>query len=104
MDAFTKTVILTTILTITVFGAIIFMAIGNLDKIPSIETGTVLSKQTFPDATQANYTITLSDQRTLYILNDSLLYSSLQENQTYVFTCHLDFNRKMTFIDEASEK
>jgi hypothetical protein len=104
LDAFTKAVILTTILTIAVFGAIIFIAIDNLDKIPSIETGALLSKQTFPDATQADYTITLSDQRTLYILNDSLLYSSLQENQTYVFTCHLDFNRKMAFIVDASEK
>jgi hypothetical protein len=72
----------------------------NQAKIPDVEQGTVLSKQVLSNST--NYSIALSDGKTLYVLNNPSLFESIKENQLYTFNCHIDFNNKMTIIDEIS--
>ena len=103
MDAFKLTVILGIVVTIGIFAGIIFIAQDSIDnaKIPDIERGLVVSKAPISDTRPANYTVNLSDGKTLYIQNNATLYQSIIENQSYVFTCRLDFNNKMTLIDQA---
>jgi hypothetical protein len=103
VDAFKLTIILAIVATVGVLAGIIFISQDAIEnaKIPDIERGLVLSKSPISDTRPANYTINLSDGKTLYIQNNATLYQSILENQTYVFTCSLDFNNKMTLIDKA---
>ena len=100
MDAVKKAVIATVFLIIIIFGLIIQLGVSNLTFIPNDERGTIQSKTTLTDA-EANYMLTLTDGKTLFILNNADLFLSLQENQTYAFSGHLDFYKKMTFVDSA---
>ncbi len=103
MDAFKLTIILTIAATAGILGGIIFITQDSINnaKIPDVERGLVTSKAPLSETLQANYTVNLSDGKTLYILNNSTLYQSILENQTYVFTCYLDFNNKMILIENA---
>ena len=101
MDAVKKAVIATVFLIIIIFGLIIQLGVSNLTFIPNDERGTIESKTTLTNA-EANYTLTLTDGKTLFILNNTDLFLSLLENQTYAFSGHLDFYKKMTFFDSAS--
>jgi hypothetical protein len=103
VDAFKLTIILAIVATVGVLAGIIFISQDAIEnaKIPDIERGLVLSKSPISDTRPANYTVNLSDGKTLYIQNNATLYQSILENQTYVFTCSLDFNNKMTLIDKA---
>jgi hypothetical protein len=101
MDVFKTTVIIVIIISLGALGTIFYItqdAISNA-KIPDVQTGLVTSKFPTYDKPPANYTVNLSDNRALYILNDSALYDSILENQTYVFNCRIDFDNKMTLIE-----
>jgi len=100
MDAVKKAVIATIFLIIIILGLIIQLGVSNLAFIPSDERGTIQSKIT-STSEEANYMLTLTDGRTLFILNNTALFLSLHENQTYAFSGHLDFYKKMTFVDSA---
>jgi hypothetical protein len=104
VDAVTKTVLLTVVLSIVIFGFIVFLTANDISqaKIPDVEQGTVLSKQVLSNST--NYSVTLSDGKTLYVQNNSSLFESIQENHTYVFNCRIDLNNEITIIDKISEK
>ena len=104
MDAFKTTVIIAIIVSLGALGTIFYIAqdaISNA-KIPDVQTGLVISKAPVADELQANYTLTLSDNRQLYISNDMTLYNVILENQTYVFSCRIDFNNKITLIENAT--
>ena len=103
MDAFKLTIVFTIVLSIGIIAGIMFIAqdMINSTKIPDVERGVVASKAAISDNHLANFTVNLSDGKTLYIQNNGTLYQSILENQTYVFTCRIDFNNKMTLIDNA---
>ncbi|MCL4410156.1 MAG: hypothetical protein M1356_07590 [Gammaproteobacteria bacterium] len=103
MDAFKLTVILTLVVAAGILGALFFITQDSIDnaKIPDVERGLVTSKAPVSDNHPADYTVNLSDGKILYIQSNSTLYQSILENQTYVFTCRIDFNNKMTLIDSA---
>lgn len=104
MDAFKTTVIIIIIVSLGALGTIFYItqdAIINA-KIPDVQTGLVISKNPIFDKPPANYTVNLSDNRALYISNNVALYDSIIENQTYVFICRIDFNNKITIIENAT--
>ncbi len=103
MDVFKLTIILTTIVSVGILAGIMFIAqdMINNAKIPDVQRGLVASKAPVLDNHPANFTVNISDGKTLYIQNNATLYQSILVNQTYVFTCRVDFNNKMTLIDSA---
>jgi hypothetical protein len=104
MDKFKLVIIIAMLVSLAMLGAIVFIsqdAINNA-KIPDVERGIVISKAPVLDSHPANYTVNLSENRALYILNNPALYQSIQENQTYLFQCRIDFNNKMTIINNAT--
>ena len=103
MDAFKLTIIFTIVVSVGILAGIIFIAqdMINNAKIPDVERGVVASKAPVLDSHPANFTVNLSDGKTLYIQNNATLYQSILVNQTYVFTCSIDFNNKITLIDNA---
>ena len=104
MDAFKTTVIIAIIVSLGALGTIFYItqdAMSNA-KIPDVQTGLVISKAPVADKPQANYAVTLSDNRQLYISNNMTLYNGILENQTYVFSCRIDFNNKITLIENAT--
>ena len=103
MDAFKLTIIFTVIVSVGILTGIMFIAqdMINNSTIPNVERGLVSSKAPVSDNHPANFVVNLSDGKTLYIQNNATLYQSILENQTYVFTCSIDFNHKMTLIDRA---
>jgi hypothetical protein len=104
MDKLKAVVIVAILVLLATSGAIFFIgqdAINNA-KIPDVERGTVLSKAPLSDSNPTNYTVTLSENRVLYIVNNPSLYQSIQVNQTYTFECRIDFNHKMTVVDVAT--
>ena len=103
MDEFKIVIIVAILVSLATLGTIIYIsedAINNA-KIPDITRGIVTSKTVITDKPSANYSITLSDGRTLYIQNKSALYESIivNENQTYTFDCRIDYNNNMVLID-----
>jgi len=103
VDAFKLTIIFTVVVSVGILAGIMFIAqdMINNAKIPDVDRGLVASKAAISDNDLANFTVNLSDGKKLYIQNNATLYQSILENQTYVFTCHIDFNNKMTLIDHA---
>jgi hypothetical protein len=103
VDAFKLTIIFTVVVSVGILAGIMLIAqdmINNV-KIPDVERGLVSSKAPVSDSHPANFTVTLSDGKTLYVQNNATLYQNILENQTYIFTCRIDFNNKMTIIDNA---
>jgi hypothetical protein len=104
MDAFKTTVIIAIIVSLGALGTIFYItqeAISNA-KIPDVQTGLVISKAPVADKPPANYTVTLSDNRQLYISDNITLYNGILENQTYAFGCRIDFKNKITLIENAT--
>jgi hypothetical protein len=103
LDAFKITIIFAVVVSVGILAGIMFIAqdMINNAKIPDVERGLVASKASVSDNHLANFIVNLSDGKTLYIQNNATLYQSILENRTYVFTCHIDFNNKMTLIDKA---
>jgi hypothetical protein len=97
-DAFTLAVILVVIISIVTAGIIILITQNNLTSIPSVERGTIVSKNIL----NANDSVVvLSDGKTLHILNNTPLYMSLLENQKYVFNCFFNYDEKITIINSV---
>ena len=103
VDAFKLTIIFTVVISIGILAGIMFIAQDMINdaKIPDVERGLISSKAAISDSHLANFTVNLSDGKTLYIQNNATLYQSILENQTYVITCRIDFNNKMTMIENA---
>ena len=104
MDEFKIIVTIAILVSLVTLGTVIFIAqdaINNV-KILDVERGLVISKAPVSDSHPANYTVNLSENRALYVLNNKTLYESIQENQSYLFECRIDFNNKMTIIDSAT--
>ncbi len=104
MDEFKIVVIVTILISLAVLGGTIYFlqdAISNAN-IPEVTRGLVVSKAPVSDNHPANYTISLSDNQVLYILNNPSLYQHILENQSYVFDGRIDFNNKMTIIENAT--
>lgn len=100
-DVFTLTFVLAIVVAVIAGGVVFLVTQNNLTAIPSIERGLVVSKT----VVSANETeIGLSDGKTLHILNNTPLYLSLQENQSYVFNCLFNYNTKITFIEKAQNE
>jgi hypothetical protein len=104
LDEFKIVVIIAILISMATLGAIIYISQDTINnaKIPDVTRGLVISKAPTSDNSLANYTVNLSDNQVLYILNNSVLYDNIIENRSYVFDCRLDFNNKITFIDNAT--
>jgi hypothetical protein len=104
MDAFKIVVVVAIIVSVATLGTIIFISENAIDnsKIPDVTRGLVVSKGVVLDSHPANYTVNLQDNQALYILNNPSLYELIQENQSYIFDCRIDFNNKMTLIENAT--
>jgi hypothetical protein len=83
-------------------GLVAYDALQNA-KIPDQEYATVTSKSAVSDKQFAEYVVTVSNGKTLYIQNNATLYNYLQINQTYLFDCRIDFNNQMLLIDRATQ-
>jgi hypothetical protein len=106
MDEFKIVIIVAVLVSLATLGTIIYIsedAINNA-KIPDITRGIVASKTVVTDKPSANYSITLSDSRTLYIQNKSALYDSIivSEEQTYTFDCRIDYTHNTVLIDSVN--
>ena len=100
-DIFTLTFVLAIAVSVIAVGIIFLIAQNNLTDIPSTERGLVVSK-TVVNANDS--IIELSDGKTLHILNNTPLYLSLQENQSYIFDCSFNYNTKMTIVKTAQNE
>ena len=97
-DPFTLAIVVIIIISIVAVGIIALVVLNNLKSIPSGENGLIVSKSVI---TANESVIELSDGKTLYILNNTPLYLSLQENQTYSFDCLFNYYTKTTYIESA---
>jgi hypothetical protein len=73
----------------------------NTGTIPDIEYGLVSAKAPVTDGQNANYTITLSNDKILYVQNNQTLYDTLEVNKTYVFNCLIDLPNDMLIAESA---
>jgi len=104
MDEFKLVVVVATLVSLIALGAIIYIsenAVNNA-KVPDVTRGQVMSKAPLSNNPLANYTVNLSDNRALYISSNIALYDNIQENQSYVFDCHIDLPNRMSFIDNVT--
>jgi hypothetical protein len=99
MDAFAKAVVLTALLMVAVLGVIIVVGMISEDSIPDEQLGIVFSKQVISES-NSTYTVKLYSGQVFYVLN-STLYDSIIENQTYVFSNHINFHSHMTIVDSC---
>jgi hypothetical protein len=97
-DPFTLTIVVVIIIAIVVVGIVALVLVNNLKTIPSGESGLIVSKSVINANESA---IELSNGKTFYILNNTPLYDSLQENQTYSFDCLFNYHTKTTYIESA---
>jgi len=104
MDEFKVVIIVAILVSLATLGAIIYISEDSISnsKIPDVERGSVSSKSPVSDNHPANYIVNLSSGQKLYILNNATFYDSITVNQSYVFNCRVDFNNKMTIIDQAT--
>ncbi len=104
MDAF-KLTVLGAIMVSLIALAVIFLvtqdSIAN-STAPDEERGLVTSKSSITDNPTVNYKVSLSDGRTLYIQNDTILFNSIIENQTYLFDCRINFNDHMLLVQSVN--
>ncbi len=100
-DVFTLTFLLAIVIAVIAGCTIFLVAQNNLADIPSIERGQIVSK-TVINANDS--VIGLSDGKTLHILNNTPLYLSLQQNQSYIFDCLFNYKTKMTIIKSAQNE
>ncbi len=106
MDAFKLALVVTLIISgaaIGVVGVLGEQCISN-STLPDSETGFVTSKVIVADNLLATSQITLSTGKSLYIKNDTLLYSSIVENHTYTFDCLLNYKAGMLMVQEVNPK
>jgi hypothetical protein len=97
-NPFVLTIIVVIIISIVTMGIVALIVFDNLKNIPSGENGLIVSKSVI----NANEDmVELSGGKTLYILNNTPLYLSLQENQTYSFDCLFNYYTKTTYIESA---
>ena len=97
-DPFTLTIVIAVIISIVVVSIVALVALDNLKAIPSGESGLIISKSVL-NANEGE--IELSGGKTLHILNNTPLYDSLQENQTYSFDCLYNYYTKTEYIKNA---
>ncbi len=103
MDAFKVGVIVAILVSWAALGFISYVTTDAIQgaKIPDQEYGMVVSKGMAVDGELARYTVSLANSKTLYIINNSTLYDSIQTDLSYLFNCHIDYTNKMTIIDNA---
>jgi hypothetical protein len=104
VDAFKVTILLAIILSLSALGVIVSVAEYSISNatIPDFERGLVTSKAPVTDKPSVSYAVALSDGRTLYIRNDTVLYDSIMENHTYLFDCRIDHNNNMLLIKSVN--
>lgn len=100
-DAFTLTVVFAILISVVTAGVVIVITQNDSTSIPSVERGIIVSKNVI---TANDSAIELSDGKTLHILNNTPLYMSLQENQSYVFNCLYNHNTKITTIQNVQNE
>ena len=97
-EQFTLTIVVTLLISIMTIGIVALVILNNLNNIPSGESGLIVSKS----LVSANESvIELSGGKTLCIENNTPLYLTLQENQTYSFDCLYNYHTKTTYIESA---
>jgi len=100
-DVSTLIFVLAIVIAVILLGVIFLIAQNNLTDIPSTERGTIVSKTVI---NENGSVIGLSDGKTLHILNNTPLYQSLQQNQSFIFNCRFNYNTKMTVIENIQNE
>ena len=105
MDAFEKVIVVSILVSLVALGFIAYVASDAIQgaKIPHQEYGIVTWKGPVTDGHLANYMVSISTGKTLYILSNSTLYAGIQENLGYLFIGHIDYTNQMTLIDSISQ-
>jgi hypothetical protein len=104
MDEFKMVIVVAILVSLATLGTIIYVSqvtVGN-SSIPDVERGMVVSKKVITDNPFANFSVTLLDNKVLYIQNNGVLYDSILENQTIVFDCRIDFKNRMLLIESVN--
>lgn len=104
LDEFKIVVTLAIVVSLATLGTIVLISVDAVDnaKIPDVQRGIVTSKSPVTVSHAVNYKITVAENQALYIQNDAALYERIQVNQTYLFDCRIDFNNKMTLIENVT--
>jgi len=97
-DPFKLTIIVTLVISIVVVGSLVIILFSNLESIPSSESGLIVSKSVI---SASDSVVELSGGKTLYILNNTPLFLSLNVNQSYSFDCLFNYYTKTTYIESA---
>ena len=97
-DPFKLTIIVTLVISIVVVGSLVIILFSNLESIPSSESGLIVSKSVIK---ASDSVVELSGGKTLYILNNTPLFLSLNVNQSYSFDCLFNYYTKTTYIESA---
>ncbi len=105
MDTFKAVIIVAVILSLV---SLAFISVVTDDatkyaKTPDEEYGIVTAKAPFADIRIANYSVSLSNGKTLHIESNTTLYDSIEINKSYLFECRLDFTNQLTLIDSAKQ-
>jgi hypothetical protein len=105
LDTFKAVIVVAVILSLV---SLAFISVVTDDaarnaKTPDEEYGTVIAKAPLADTRLANYSISLSNGRTLHIQSNVTLYDCIEVNASYLFECRLDFTNQMTLIDSAHQ-
>ncbi len=104
VDTFKAVVVLSVVVCIAslvVIGVVTEEAIRTA-SIPDSQSGVVLSKAAVSDKPSAMFAVTLVGGKVLYIQNNSLIYNSVVENQSFRFDCRIDYNNNMIFIESVN--
>jgi len=101
MDAMKKIVFLTIIVCIGVSAVISVILVDSLatSSIPDVQRGSVLEKQRVSENVSR---IDLANGQKLFVVKNDALFSRIAVNESYVFDCRIDFNNKITIIDNAT--
>jgi hypothetical protein len=105
LDAFKRIILLSVLASLIALGFIAYVATDAIQgvKIPDQEYGIVTSKGPVTDGHAADYVVTISTGKTLYIQTNQTMYDYLQKNSSYLFDCRIDLIGDMIIIDSASQ-
>lgn len=105
LDTFKAVIVVAVILSLV---SLAFISVVSDDaarnaKTPDQEYGVVTAKAPFTDSRLANYSVTLSNGKTLHIQSNTTLYDCIEIDKSYLFECRLDFVNQMTIIDSVRQ-
>jgi hypothetical protein len=105
LDAFKRIILLSMLASLIALGFVVYVATDAIQgaKIPDQEYGIVISKAPVTNGHAADYVVTISTGKTLYIPTNQTIYDYLQENVSYLFDCRIDLIGDMVIVDSVTQ-